>query len=533
MKKKQKKQDLSRTNQQSSLCSRVSPHLCTLGLFFIIAWLWASWWMGDIGRIARERSFFSTDPTLMHFLSQQAFGWLWIIGRALLTFFRWPWFGGFLVAIMLTISSWLFGYITHLNARWRWIQFLPSIIWMVWVAWSGMELYFQHESGRALGLLTLGLTILIVAALTTHVLFRRSLVSKDSLSKDGLCWKKWMQPAFVLILAVIPFETTTLRHPYLRPLTHMEVQMLNQDWQGMTETALQHATLSYRPLAAYYAIALTRTGRLADDLFQIRLDYDSLLVCGRNGKPDIGTTYYQTDCNYHAGLLRVAEHNAMELLTMDGPSLYSLKHLSRLALLHGDYNLARKYLDLIALSPFESDFVGKYTEMLPPNPSEELIAADSEFAAVRMAEPVSDCFESQFLQPTFLGYSAVLTEGRSMQVLQQSLMANLYSKRMPDFLLRCEPLVGQTLPRSIAEGLITQVHKNPEILRAFPNLQMDAQRYSYFIQGIQPYIKDRQGYARQLFDQYQGYYPYYYYFGNLKSTRKKDDKESPSSAGVN
>ena len=503
-------------------------------LFFVITWIWASWWMGDVGRIARERSFFTTDPTVMHFLWQQSFGILWIAGRALLTLFRWPWLGGAVVAAMLSVGSWLLGYSLCLRPRWQWISYLPAAVWMSWVAWSGFELYFLHESGLHLGILILGFGVAAILSFIRFLLMKTRKPSAQPTPTASLSnWKAAAGILLVCAFCAVPFTITTLRHPYLRPVTRMEVQMLHQDWQGMAETARQHATLSYRPLAAYYAIALTRTGRLADDLFKIRLDYDSLYVRSYNNIPNNGTNYYQTDCNYHAGLFRVAEHNAMEMLTMEGPSLYSLKHLTRLALLHGDYNLARKYLDIIALAPFESAFVQKYEAMLPPNPSDELVAADPEFAAVRMTEPISDCFENQFQQPSFLGYTAVLLEGRSMQALQLSLMANLYSKRMPDFLLRCEPLLGQTLPTSIAEGIVTQVPKEPAILKAFPNLEMDAQRFMFFLQNIQTYLKDRPGYARQLFDEYKGYYPYYYFFGNLKATHKRDDADIPSKAGVN
>ena len=105
---------------------------------------------------------------------------------------------------------------------------------------------------------------------------------------------------------------------------------------------------------------------------------------------------------------------------------------------------------------------------------------------------------------------------------------------MPDFLMRTQPLIGSTPPRSIAEGLVTQTIKNPDILQAFPQLQMDAQVYRGFIQSVQTEMKDLPAHARELFDRYKGYYPYYYFFGNLKATRKSDNKEHASSnAGVN
>ena len=63
---------------------------------------------------------------------------------------------------------------------------------------------------------------------------------------------------------------------------------------------------------------------------------------------------------------------------------------------------------------------------------------------------------------------------------------------------------------------------------------MNMQIYQGFLRNIQPYLKDRERAGRELFEQYHGYYPFYYFFGNLKATRKRDDKEhANSNVGVN
>jgi hypothetical protein len=311
----------------------------------------------------------------------------------------------------------------------------------------------------------------------------------------------------------------------------MEVQMLNEDWKGMVETAHDNAKLSYRPIAAYYAIALVQTGQLAENLFDIRLDYDLLYVKGWSGDADVGTTYYLADCNFHAGLFRAATHTAMEQLTMNGPSLHDLKLLTRLALLDHDWALARKYLTIIDRTPFEGDFVERYGAMVGDSAA---VAADPVFARVRLTEPVADSFESFYQSPIFLGYTAVLTAGRSMQALQQSLMANLYSKRMPEFLQRCRRLVGTTPPRSIAEGLLIQAIKDPDLMKAFPQLEMLLDRFQLFLQDAMPYMQDRERGSEVLFEKYRGYYPYYYFFGNLRSTRKPaTEQQEANKAGVN
>ena len=500
-------------------------------LFFAMAWLWASWWMGDTLRVAREWSFVAADSTLMHWLWQQSFGSLWIAGRWLLTLYRWPLVGGLVTAALMTLASWLVGYCLRLRpaSRWHWLSYLPAAAWMTWMSWKGVNIYYHGEAGVLPGVLLLGIVVCGIDAVIIRS-FKSGHHSTDDVYSVSPR-RAALEVLYLVVVFVIPVLVTQLRHPWQRPVTQMQVQLLAEDWDGMAATARRHGHLSYRPLAAYYAIALVHNGHLTDQMFDIRLDYDSLRIHSWGGAKDIGTNYYLIDCDYHAGLFRAAAHKAMENLTMNGPTLYTLKHLTRLALLDHDWALARKYLFILKQTPFEGDFVSRYEAMLG---KPEAVEADPVFAQLRKTEPVTDVFENMFEEPTFLGYTCALAAGRSIEALHQSLMACLYSKRMPDFLMRCQPLVGTTPPRTIAEGLTTQCAKEPNVLKAFPQLQMSVQSYRAFLQTVQPYMKDRARGGDELFDSYRGYYPYYYFFGNLKATRKRDTTEVvTSSAGVN
>ena len=502
--------------------------------------------MGDVMRIAYERSFFAADATLMHWLWQQSFGSLWILGRALLTLYHWPLLGGFFVALLLTAGSWLFGYCLRLPRRWRWTQYLPAGIWMLWTAWIGLDLFYMHEPGRILGIPFLAVVVCAVDAIVIWTFKKRptpdpSRQGGEGLREDSnhLTSSRQLLPSLtggvwgwvfcLLLLVVLPCIVLHFRHPYLRPLTRMQVQLLHQDYEGMVETGHKNASLSYRHLAAYYAIGLIRTGHLTDQLFDVRLEYDSLYTHEYGGHPDQATNYYVIDCDYQSGLVRPAMHRAMEELTMDGPSLFTLKHLARMSLIDGEWNAARKYFHVIRQAPFEGAFLEKYEPMLE---HPELVMADPEISSLLKTAPVENAFESQFEKPCFLGYFAVLSRG-SVESLNYSLMANLYSKRMPDFLARCQSLIGSTPPRTIAEGLATQSPKNEAILQAFPQLQMDVQRYVGFLQVAAPYMKERERGGRELFEQYRGYYPYYYFFGNIRATRKSDSKPATWKSGVN
>lgn len=509
--------------------------ILSLFTFFALSWLWAGWWMGDTFRIAYERSFFAADATLMHWLWQQSFGSLWILGRALLTLYHWPVVGGLLVASLLTAGSLLFGYCLRLPKRWRWIQYLPAGAWMIWVSWSGLDLFFMHEPGRILGIPLLAVLVCLMDAVIIWSFKRRRRPTSVPSITGGAGERSRVGLLFSLLVIVLIFLLPCLllnhRHPYFRPLMRMQVQLLHDDYAGMSATAHEHASLSYRPLAAYYAVALTRQGTIAEQLFDVRLEYDSICVHDYDGDPDLGGNYYLIDCDYHSGLIRPAMHRAVEELTMDGPSLFTLKYLAKMSLIENDWALARKYFHILHQAPFEGEFLAKYEPMLE---RPDLVQADPEFAGVLKAAPIQDSFESFYEKPCFLGYHAVTSSGRTMEALTLSVMANLYSKRMPDFLMRCQPFVGTTPPRSIAEGLITQTQTHPEILQAFPQLQMDAQRFRGFIQVAQSYMQDRPRGAEELFNQFCGYYPYYYFFGNLRATRKSGDSEKEhSKAGVN
>lgn len=557
MKKKDKKKPSSQqpsfTEPKKSITAKrfVSLDRCAWVLFFFLAWLWASWWMGDVFRIAYERSFFAPDETLMYWLWQQRFGWLWIIGRALLTLYRWPVVGGLLVAVLLTAGTWLFGYCLRLSPRWRWLQYLPAAAWLLWTANVGLNLYYRHEPGRILAIPFLFMVLCVLAA----ILIKKKLsilTPNPSLEERGIYTSAYDSSAakgnyapllgrgvggmvieafLILLCFLLPVLVTHYHHPYMRPLTRMQVQLMHYDYEGIIRTAHERPEMSYRQTAGYYVIALARTGNLAEQLFDIKLDYDTIWSNNYHNQPTSSLNYHIVDCNYHAGLIRAARHYAVEDLTMDGPSLFTLKYLVKMSLLEGDWILARKYLHILHKVPFESEFIHKYEPMVE---RPDLVRADPEFAAILNTMPPFHTFEQMYEKPGFVGFYATLRSFSNQEMLIWSTVACLYSKRMPEFLKRCQRFIGTTPPRSIAEGLIIQAAKNPEILKAFPQLDMLIDRFQLFLQDAMPYMHDRERGSEVLFEKYHGYYPYYYYFGNLRSTRKPD-KEEPehNKAGVN
>lgn len=517
-------------------------------------------WQGDVFRMMRENSFFAPSELLMNYELGKNYGMLWTVGRALLMLYRYSWLGGMVLALMLTLSCWLLGYAMRLKAAWRWIQWLPLAVYTGIMTYQGTNNYFEAETGQAFGIPLAILAILAIWGIIIRSFSRKPVPAILSIPKDESVKANYAQLLVVLLIGFMPaLIFGQVQRSYVRPIARMQVGVMEQNWTDVIETAEANAEESYRPFAAQYAIALVQTGQIADRLFNIRLDYDSLYIEGINGDRQNALGIYQMECDLHAGLVQTAYHHAMENMAMEGPTLRNLKTLSKAALLRNEWEVAKKYLTILSHVPFEGDFVEKYSAMLW---NKEAVNQDPEFAVVRSTEPIHDNFENNFIMPVFLGYTASLYEGRSTNALYNSLMVNLYTKTTQEFLMRCQGISGQTPPISISQALALFSSKYPEVTKAFNGLNFQMNDLQSFLNEASPYVQSRPGiteeekaqliklghhpsgtdtltsaenralHARELFPRYKGYYPYYYFFGNLKATKKRDNKES-SKAGVN
>ncbi len=499
-------------------------------VMFVLVWGWAAFWYGDVFRIAREYSFWAPDETLMYYLEGRPWAGLCWIGQLLLQTYRWPMLGALLTALFVSGSTWLVGYCLRLRGWWRLLQYLPAAIYLVLLTYIGFDLYFETETGMIMGIPFACFVVLLVLAGIIRSFSSHPFPNIVRPPVDETPRQNRVQLLLVVLIMLATVSVSQTIRPYVRVVTHMQCQMMEQDWKGMAQTARDHADLSYRQIAAYYAIALVQTGEQCNRLFDIRLDYDDPYLHGFDGKGNNAANYYLFDCDFHAGLIQTAIHHAMEQMTMNGPNIRALKMLTKCALLREEWIVADKYLHILQRVPFEGDWVNKYRPMLY---NKERVDADPEFKMVRLTEPVRDNFENFFVQPTFLGYNAALTEGLSINALWNSLAVHIYTKTMPQFLERCQPLQGTTPPLNVSDAIVLMAAKYPDLTKSFPNMDYSRTRLVSFMQDVKPYMGDRAKYARELFSKYKGYYPYYYFFGNLKATRKHKENEGSSKQGVN
>mgnify|MGYP006967133466 FL=1 len=517
--------------EKVALKEKKSLILPVLPILFVVLYVWSAWYYGDVLRMARERSFWVADAEQMEFLLSQEYGGLWYIGRMLMMLFRYPWLGGLVFAAMITWSTWCLGYAMRLTARWRWIQYLPAGAFLTWIAYEGVNVYFENEAGIIMGIPFCTTVILSIWAMMIASFSRKKSPAIITVPKDETPWQNRIQLIVLLLVFAIPEMLTEVYRPYVRVIAKMNVGVIHNDWQGVIETARDNAELSYRPIAAHYAIALVNTNQICERLYDIRMDYDTLYIHRGDALSSThAINLYQEDCDYHAGFVQTCIHHAMERVTMIGPNIHSMHLLTKCALLRGEWEVAKKYLRILSDVPFEKEFVEKYSAYID-NPL--LIESDKEMASIRQLEPINDSFENIYPQPAFLGYNSMLTEGRSQRALFNSLAVCMYSKSMPAFMMRTQPLAGTLPPENISDALCLMSSKDPNVMKQFPQLNFRLQKLSSSINEMKPYMKDRAKYAKELFPRYKGYYPYYYFFGNLKATRKSPKDQNSSTAGVN
>ena len=504
--------------------------LPVLPIFFLFTWLWAAWYYGSVFYISREYSFWVADTRIMEFVLCQPYGILRYIGRAMLQLYRFPWLGGLLMALMLSAGSWLTGYCMRLRPSWRSFQYLPALVYMAVVTWHGLDIFYEARTGLIFGIPFVALLVLCIWSIIIRSFSRKPVPAVIGIPRDETPRQNRIQLLVIALClaAIIGFDQW--QRPYVRVICSLLDMEYRQDWAGIQKLARANAKMSNRPMACSYAIALVQTGQIAERLYDIRLDYDSLHINGMDWKHNNASCLYVPEGNYYGGFIESSQHACMEQMVMTGPTIRLLKLMVKCALMREEWELADKYLAVLRRVPFEGAFVKKYEPMVR---RVDLVNAEPEMAMIRLTEPIHDSFENQYQQPLFMGYNLMLVEGRSQNALINSLCVCLYTKLMPQFVERLEPLVGTTPPSIIMDGIMLAENKNPGISKNFTGLNFRKPQLQTFLENMRPYMSDRAGHAYELFPRYKGYYPYYYFFGNLKATKKGYTSLSSSNSGVN
>ena len=480
------------------VCVAHCPHVM---VFFFLVWIWAGFWYDDVFLMAREYSFFAFDRLLMHPVWEQPYGSLWLVGRALLVLFAWPWMGGFVLAVILALMSWLTGCLFRLSVRWRFLQYIPALCYLYILTWTGFDAYVFAEPGRILGIPFCMMLILALQVGFLRTFTHRHLPWIWKCQADEIGRWNGVWTGLVLLAVVGAGLYGNLVRPEVRVTARLQRLMWNRQWNEMSRTAEEWKG-SCRPVAAYHAVALVRNGRLLDDLFKVRYDFQPIHLTSRKGTPSIGREIYEADCNFHAGLIQAACRNDMEQMTFDGIGTARLRRMIRYALLRHETNLALRYLLVLSKQPFEGDYVAYYRKLAS---NSDFVETDSELKAIADMLPVEDQFEGSFVRPLFIGYYLGTKNIRSRGAYDVATAASLYARMMPLFCYRAVAYAKEgSYPPVVADALGMLKVMQPEAVSAFFGIDKN----------------------------YSGYYPYYYFFGH-PDVSDKSVKEEQEKGGIN
>lgn len=505
--------------------------LPAFALLFVLLWLFCAWIYGDVFYMSRETSYFAWDKTLMKFLLDQDWGWLYAAGRLLLQASRLPLLGGALLALMLTVCAWLLAYILSLPQKLRWLSALLPWGFLSYFVALNYSVNYHRETSLLMALPLAAMVVLALGAAVKYIVTRKK-ISNPLKSGNPPRRAAWLNCGVLLLMFAAATAYCISQRDDLRRTCRMFRHLERYDWQAIIDEASACKRPS-RSVAALYTIALAETDQLESRLFEIPYNFPKCKVREMDGALTDGVSIYTLDADFYAGLANSSYHNCMETIVKNGPQLFLLKRLARAALINGEKRLCWKYLQIIDRNPFEHGFVEEYKARLS---NMAAVKTDPNFVHVYNKMPLRDSFEQTYRKPLFIGYNVALREGRTFEALHASLMACLYSKDLDGFLVRARFFGRDLMPEYYQQAVLIKSMKNNRIFELFPTIdkKMGYARLERFVKDARPLFRDQKKGQKVLRENWLGYYPYYMYFENLPTEEQiKEHEQQKEKGGVN
>ena len=264
----------------------------------------------------------------------------------------------------------------------------------------------------------------------------------------------------------------------------------------------------------YLNMALAQKGRLGNELFHYDQRGPLSLLASWN------RTYYMScllsDIHYMIGDISLSEGYAMEGLTLAkrGGSPRMLQRLVKISLIRNDFDLANKYLDILARLPHYRRWAEIYEDYVY---HPERIKQDKELSAKTLSSSRPDnllCLIE--LDSLWMGHIEESGTNRiAWEYLGCSYLLAKEMEKFKTFLLRTGQLPeGQSLPVHFQEAALVLAVEDVSILDTVPVRTEILQRYKQFQKDILKIKNSSDGFA-WLYQQYGDTFWFYYYCKKL------------------
>ena len=329
-------------------------------------------------------------------------------------------------------------------------------------------------------------------------------------------------PALVLA-AVLAVGAGSNWDSGFRTVLGMERAVSQQDWDQVLKLAKKERTPN-RIHVLYRNIALYGKGTLTEEMFRYP-DGDAPL----RSKAVFPISYIcAAPVLYYCGMPNPCDRLAMEYSSTFCKNIHFYKYQAKTALLSGEYDLARKYLDMVDANWFQGNWVRRYRAFLD-NPA--LMDEDPEFQHLRpllqgtwtkydAIAPLEEMLWAQFADPGYVNES-VFEWQAACYLTRKDAERTLYC-----VFNRHELLPDAPVGTALAEGAALFASQSGdldmmrELVGVLSSRQQVLRTFSQFSNALNAAGDLRSEKTKERFQaRYEGTYWYYYYFMDINTKR--------------
>lgn len=435
-------------------------------LFFVF--LWAMWYFACPYFLIWLEGFscFSAAPdfTALYFdLPGDIFRYL---GAFLLQFYAYPAVGAAIQALLAVLTVFCVSSVIR--------RLFKESDGLLWVAFAVLPLYVYCQLNDMT--LTWSLTTMTSAAAVSLVVWLSTLSGKPFGKVPGFIRNRYVDLALLVVSAVATFfvftEANSMVHEY-EDVAHLEYLAENGEWDEILKTVSTQDAVRNEYKRRYVLLALAQVGNLPDYAFRYGLSSSEDFLFYTYQEPfclAFNVLFYRS-----LGLNNPAVYHLYQqtIHSYTGLNFDGLRTLTDIYLEQKDYDLARKYMDILSHSTLH----GKWLE-------ERLPVLES----IKDEEPVSRITGEPFVLESFLTDLSYLTDRYPADHrFADYLLCGVLAERDGGTFLNIFNIVADTLypdgeqiPVLYQEALLMIANKEPEILQKYKIDEEVMKRYSDF-----------------------------------------------------
>lgn len=398
-------------------------------------------------------SFFTTLPdfTAIHFhLPKDVFRY---VGSFLLQFYVYPAAGAAIQALLPVL------FVISLMTVIKRLSDDPK--GLMWIAYAFLPLYLYYQMSDMT--LVRSITILAVTATAALLIWLVTIFVKPALRMPAFLRNRYVSILLLLVsigasACVMTTYGSVGRH--YEKVAHMYHLAQNQEWERILEEISVQESVQNEYMRKYALLALAQTGQLTDYAFRYGLSSsDDFLFYDVQESfcLSFNVLFYRA-----LGMNNPAVYHSYQqaLQSVPGLSFDVMRTLTDIYVEQNEYELAKKYLDILAHTTCHGKWV---KERLP------------KLEAIRDAEPEYRMEGDKFIMEAFLPdissmYDRYPKDARYADYLLCAVLANKDASTFFKIFNVVAPRIyagGQGIPRMYQEALLLIASKEPTVLKVY------------------------------------------------------------------